>query len=148
MRTLPSLSNAMRSLALAGALLAPVVATAATGMQPGLWELSITMEIAGQTQTVPTSRACIAQSDIDDPTRTLPRPDGGCALTNVQRTPEKASYDLTCSLNAVTTSGKAQITFAADHYNGVVDMMMTGKGAKPLRAQMTLAAVRLGDCSK
>lgn len=148
MRICPFLSSALRSLTLTGALLAPAFAVAATGMQPGLWELAITMEIAGQSQTVPASRACIAQGDIDDPIRTLPRPDGSCALANVQRTAEQATYDLTCTLNAVITRGKARINFAGDRYDGIVDMEMTGKGARPLRAQMTLAAVRVGDCNK
>ncbi len=117
-------------------------------MQPGNWELAITMEVAGTSQMFPTSRACIVQSDIDDPTRTLPRPDGGCTLSNVQRTPEMAVYELTCTQNAVTTHGKARINFAGDRYDGIVEMVMTGDGAKPLHTQMKLTAVRIGDCSK
>ncbi len=140
--------NAIRVLALLGALLAPVAATAAAGMQPGLWELAITVDIAGRAQTIPTGQACITQSDIDDATRTLPRPEGSCTLSNVQRTAERATYDLTCNQNAITTHGKAQVDFAGDRYDGKVDMMMTGKGAKPLHSLMTLAAVRVGDCSK
>ena len=34
------------------------------------------------------------QKDIDDGERTLPRPDGQCKLSNVKRTPDRATYDL------------------------------------------------------
>ncbi len=148
MRIATALSQVLRSIALTGLLLVVALAEAATGMRPGLWELTITMEIAGQQQSVPAGRACIAQSDIDDPTRTLPRPEGGCTLSNVQRSPEQATYDLVCTQNAVTTRGKARITFTGDRYDGTVDMMITGKSAMPLSSQMTLAAVRVDDCSK
>ncbi len=144
------MSRSARSslLAVAGlALVAVAPAGAAATMQPGLWELSMTVTIDGKPQTVPAARECVSQKDIDQGDRILPRPAGACRLSNVRRTAERATYDLNCTENTIVTSGRADIAFAADRYDGKVDLVMADKGVS-LPFTMAINARRLGDCAK
>ena len=81
------------------ALIAWAISPAPAGaapMQPGLWELTMVVTADGQTETVPAGRGCISPKDIADPTKTLPRPNGQCTLANVQRTADRATYEIVC----------------------------------------------------
>jgi hypothetical protein len=123
-------------------------AAAAAPMRPGLWELAMTAVVDGEPQTVPAGRQCVSQKDIDDGQKTLPRPDGACRLSNVQRTADRATYDLECRKDTVVTRGRAEITFAAERYDGKVDMLITGKSEVGFPMTMTLKATRIGECTK
>jgi hypothetical protein len=133
---------------LAAALLLPAAALAAGGMQPGLWELLLTIDANGRGQTIPAARECISQTDIDSGDRTLPRPDGSCSLSNIDRSSERATYDLACTNETLATKGKADIRFGGDRYDGKVDLTVTEKSGKTAPFIMTIAAKRIGDCSK
>jgi hypothetical protein len=134
--------------ALTTALPLPAAALAADGMQPGLWELLLTIDANGRGETIPAARECISQTDIDNGNRTLPRPDGNCSLSNVDRSPERATYDLACTNDTLTTKGKADIRFGGDRYDGKVDLTVTEKSGKSAPFVMTIAAKRIGDCNK
>jgi hypothetical protein len=129
------------------ALASPVVFAAA--MQPGLWELALTVTVDGRVQTLPSGRDCIAQKDIDEGNRTLPRPAGSCELSSVERTADRATYDLSCRQSAMTTQGRAEIIFAGDRYDGKVTMMANDqKGGAGVPIAMTIQAKRIGECVK
>ncbi len=123
----------------------PVLARAAP-MQPGLWELAMTVTTDGKVDTVPAGRGCISPQDIEHPTRTLPRPGGVCTLSNVQRTADRATYDLTCAENQVNSRGRADITFEGNRYDGKVEMMLIGKSGGGMPVAMAISARRVGDC--
>ena len=129
-------------------LLLPADALAAGGMQPGLWELSLTVDINGRAETIPAARECISQTDIESGNRTLPRPDGNCTLSNVERSSERATYELACTKDALATQGKADIRFGGDRYDGKVDLTVTEKSGASAPFVMTIAAKRIGDCTK
>lgn len=137
----------LRALALAIALGLPA-APALAAMQPGLWELTMTVTVDGKPQTVPTARECISQKDIDDGEKTLPRPDGKCTLSNVKRTPERATYDLACVKDALTTRGRAEIVFAAESYEGKVNVTVMDRNNLGVPIAMALSAKRVGSCDK
>jgi hypothetical protein len=138
----------MRFLSIAAVVLgSPAVIAAA--MQPGLWELALTVTVDGRMQTLPSGRECIAQKDIDEGNRTLPRPEGSCELSNVDRTADRAAYDLTCRQSAMTTQGRAEILFAGDRYDGKVLMTVNDqKAGAGLPIAMTINARRIGECAK
>jgi hypothetical protein len=136
-----------RLLILAAALGLPA-APALAAMQPGLWELTMTVTVDGKPQTVPAARECISQKDIDDGERTLPRPDGQCKLSNVKRTPDRATYDLACTKDALTTRGRAEIVFAAESYEGRVNVTVLDKNNLGVPIAMALNARRVGSCEK
>ena len=137
----------LRLLALAAALGLPG-APALAAMQPGLWELTMTVTVDGKPQTVPVARECVSQKDIDDGEKVLPRPDGECKLSNVRRTPDRATYDLACTKDALTTRGRAEIVFAAETYEGKVNVIVLDKNSLGVPIAMTLAARRVSSCEK
>lgn len=108
----------------------------------------MTVHVAGKPQIVPASRECVSQSDVDDATKTLPRPDGDCKLSNVLRSPDRASYRIACMQGELTTQGMAEIVFAGDRYEGKVDLTVAEKSGRGMPLAMIIAAKRIGDCSK
>jgi len=80
--------------------------------------------------------------------RTLPRPDGNCTLSNVARSSDRATYELACTNDSLTTQGKADIRFGGDRYDGKVDLTVTEKSGNSAPLIMTIAAKRISDCSK
>jgi hypothetical protein len=117
-------------------------------MRPGLWELAVTVSIDGKPQTVPAARECVSQADVEHATKTLPRPSGACELTNVRRSDARATYDLVCQQDLVTTQGRADIVFAGDRYQGKVDLVIAGKSGGGVPVAMTIDATRVSDCTK
>ncbi|MCC6193608.1 MAG: DUF3617 family protein [Burkholderiales bacterium] len=117
-------------------------------MLPGQWSLAMTMEANGRKQVFPAVVDCITQADIDDATRTLPRPAGKCTLTNVERTPERATYDLACINGTLQSQGRADIVFEPERYYGNVSMAMTGRGAPAQMVLISVVARRTGACQK
>jgi hypothetical protein len=133
---------------LALTLACTAASASAAPMRPGLWELAITVSIDGKQQTVPAARECVSQADVDHATKSLPRPAGACELTNVRRSDERATYDLVCQQDLVTTQGRADIVFAGDRYQGKVDLVIAGKSGGGMPVAMTIDATRVGDCAK
>ncbi len=125
-----------------------ISAHAADGMQPGLWELQMSINQNGRSRGLPAARACISQADIDNGERILPRPDGACSLSKVERSPERATYEVACEQEKFTTKGRAEIRFSGVRYDGAVELTMTEKGGDSIPVMMTIAARRLADCSK
>jgi hypothetical protein len=145
-------TTAIARLALTAALalppaFAPSPAVAAP-MQPGMWELSMTTDIDGKPTTAPMGRGCITQKDIDDDTKTLPRPDGACKLTNVQRKEDRATYDLACTKDVLLMRGRAEVAFAPESYDGKVSLVVSDKNNVAVQVAMTLNARRVGECTK
>lgn len=134
--------------ALGAALACAAVPATAAAMRAGLWELAMTVNVDGKPQTVPAARECLSQADVEHATKTLPRPAGACELTNVRRSDERATYDLVCQQNLVTTQGRADIAFAGDRYRGKVDLVIAGKSGGGVPVAMTIEATRVGDCAK
>jgi hypothetical protein len=121
-------------------------ASAGAQMTPGLWSLGVTMEANGRKQAMPAVTQCITQADIDDPARTLPRPQGKCTLSNVQRTAGRATYDLACIDGSLQSIGRADVVFEPERYYGNVSMSMSEKGAPAQLVQMQMLARRAGEC--
>lgn len=118
-------------------------------MQPGLWELTLTTTLDGLTQKMPVARACVTQKDIDDPIRTLPRPDGTCTLANVQRRlGGDTTYDLECRSEGRVMQGRAQIAYAGQRYDGTATLDVTEKGVRANPLAVGISARRLGECPK
>ncbi len=141
-----SLSRRLAALAIPVVLAACAAPTG--GMQPGLWELTLTSTLDGRAQDLPPVRECISQKDIDDASKVLPRPNGNCSLANVQRSRERAAYDITCTQDARTMQGRAEIRFAGDRYDGNVTMNAEEKGTPALPLAIAIKARRVADCTK
>jgi len=125
----------------------PAVAFAAA-MVPGMWTLSMTVVGTGARNAPQVVSQCIWQSDIDDPTRALPRPAGACTLSNVKRTDDNATYDLACLNGSVQAQGRADIRFDGDRYGGAVILSITEHGAPAQMTALRVDARKTGECTK
>jgi len=134
----PRMLIALGLLASSSALSAP--------MNPGKWELGMTVVGEGVRKHQPPVDQCITQQDIDDETRTLPRPQGACTLSNVKRTADNASYDLACINGSIQAQGRAEIRYSGDSYDGSVVMSVSNKGAPAQLTALRITARRVGDC--
>ena len=121
---------------------------AAAQMTPGEWTMSMTIEAGGRSQVTRPVTQCITQQEIDDGNRVLPRPDGKCVLSNVQRSKEGVTYDIACMNGPMQSQGRASIVFAPDRYDGTVALAVTEHGAKPKMIGMKITALRVGACGK
>jgi hypothetical protein len=132
---------------MASIFVTPGLALAAS-MSPGLWSMTMSAEADGRAEPLPEVTQCVSQADVDDETRTLPRPQGKCSLTNVVHAADRTTYDLACLNGPMQSRGKADIRFANDRYEGTVVMALTERGRPAHRFVMRIAAKRLGDCNK
>ena len=131
------------------ALVALQGASASAQMGPGMWALQLVIDGEGQpSQALPAVSECISQADIDDPTRTLPRPGGKCTLSNVERSPERATYDLACINGSLQSQGRAEIRYQPDRYDGAVKLAVTEGGAPAQLLTIRMIARRTGACTK
>ena len=136
--------------ALAAALLLalPPTTAAAQSMQPGQWTLAMRLDFGTHSENAAPVSACITQQDVDDPTRALPRPGGRCVLSNVERTPERATYELACLDGSLQSKGKALIVYRGDRYDGDVQMSYSERGGPVREMKLVIAARRTGECAK
>jgi hypothetical protein len=126
----------------------PLLAAAASPMRPGLWELSVSTVVDGQSQPMSTARECISQADIDHDTKTLPRPDGDCKLSDIVTNGARTMYDMVCKVDNITSRGRMDITMGSDRYDGKTNMVISGIGTTDVPMTIVISAKRTGDCSK
>jgi hypothetical protein len=126
--------------------LAPVVALGASPMQPGLWESTVSVTRPGRVPLVTTDRDCVTQKEIDDGTKSLPKPGNDCVLANVATIGEKTTYDFACRDGPATLQGRAEFAIEATRYSGKLDAV-TRRGTSPeVATTMTWVAKRVGEC--
>ena len=123
-------------------------AHAVAPMLPGMWELRVATTIAKRELPPMTNRECLTQADIDDATRTLPRPEGDCTLTGIVTKGNRTSYDMACKLDTLAVRGHMEIITNAESYDGMNDLVFDGLGVKDERGVVIVNAKRVGDCTK
>jgi hypothetical protein len=136
----------MRLLVCLLATLVPAIAQAASPMQPGLWESTVSVSRTGRVPLVTTERDCVTQKEIDDGTKSLPRPGGDCQLANVVTDGSRTTYEFACRDGPATLSGRAEFTIEAARYEGKLDAVARRGTGSENPTTMTWAAKRVGDC--
>ena len=131
---------------LAAIVLASAPALAASPMQPGLWESTVTIVRAGQVPVETKDRDCVTQQEIDDGTKSLPRPGGNCSLANVTTADATTTYDFACTEGGRTLSGSAQFRIEAERYDGKVNIVTRSGNAPEVASTMIWSARRVGEC--
>jgi len=133
---------------LAAAALAPVVALGASPMQPGLWESTVSLTRPGRVPLVTTERDCVTQAEIDNGTKSLPKPGNDCELTNVATAGPKTTYDFACRDGPATLQGRAEFAIEATRYDGKLDAVTRRGTAPEVATTMTWVAKRVGECTQ
>ena len=117
-------------------------------MLPGLWELRVATTFDKKEQPSMTTQACLTQEDIDDPTKTLPQPEGNCTLYDVVTKGNRTTYDMICKLDSLGVRGHMEVVSGSDSYDGMNDLVFNGMGVKNMRGTVIVNAKRIGDCTK
>lgn len=138
----------MRSIATWGlaAALAPGAALAASPMEPGLWETTVAVARPGRVPLVSTDTDCVTQKEIDDGTKSLPKPGDDCQLSNVATVEAKTTYDFACRDGALALQGRAEFAIEATRYEGKLEAVSRRGTGPEVATTMTWTARRVGAC--
>jgi hypothetical protein len=137
----------MMRTALLLAALASGAAWAASPMQPGQWESQVTVARAGRVPLISTDTDCVRQKDIDDGSKSLPKPGDNCELANVATVDGKTTYDFACRDEDVVRTGRAEFVIEATRYEGKLDVTSRkGGGPGTATTMMMWTARRTGEC--
>lgn len=136
----------MNRVALLAAALVVNVALAASPMQPGQWDSTVSVARTGRVPLISNDSDCVTQKDIDDGSKSLPKPGDNCTLSNVATTDGRTTYDFACRDDDVVRTGHADFVIEATRYEGKLDVT-SKKGTGPETAvTMIWTARRTGAC--
>ena len=124
------------------------VATAAPeNMAPGLWEITIKIDMPGMPAGAGTNtvRQCITQKDVTSGSYATPAThDKKCEVKDFKIEGNKSSWNMVCKgENAMTGSGST--TFNGNSYSGTMKMAMTHSG-NVMNMTQVFTGKRIGDC--
>lgn len=127
---------------------ASISAAAAPDMQPGMWEITATMEMAGM-EGMPamppqTVRQCIRPADVQNGSAAIPKGDPQCAVKGFKVQGNTASWQMECKgENAM--SGNGTVTYSGTSYSGKTRFIMNHDG-HTMTMNQTFSGKRIGDC--
>ena len=132
--------------ALLTAALAPSTALAASPMLAGQWDSTVTVARPDRVPLVSTDSDCVTQKDIDDGSKSLPKPGDNCTLANVETAGVRTTYEFACRDGDVVRTGRAEFVIEATRYEGKLELTAR-KGNEPsVATSMTWTARRIGEC--
>jgi hypothetical protein len=132
--------------ALAALLSALEAAAAGSPLRPGLWEVVVQADLGGAASAPPPSRMCLSQREIDDSSKTLPKPSANCTIVTPKTVEDKTSYDIVCP-GPSPMRGRADLRSSPNSYDGTILMTMkTGPNQPDRPVKLTFAGRRIGDC--
>jgi hypothetical protein len=129
------------------AALAPAAALAASPMLPGQWDSTVSIARPGQVPLISTDSDCVTQKEIDDGSKSLPKPGDNCELANVATTDNRTTYDFACRDGGVVRTGRAEFVIEATRYEGKLDLTERKGSAAATTMSMTWTALRKGACN-
>ncbi|HUO44688.1 MAG TPA: DUF3617 family protein [Burkholderiales bacterium] len=136
---------------LATALIACPVAASAAGMQPGLWEITTSMEMSGVGMQLPatTIKHCYKPSDVADAKNIVPGDpqDKQCRVSDVSESGNTVSWKMSCS-GRQKMNGNGTITYGSNSYSGVTQMSVVDGSGMAMNMTQKYNGKRLGDCLK
>jgi hypothetical protein len=119
---------------------------AASPMQPGQWDSTVSVARAGRVPLISADSDCVTQKDIDDGSKSLPKPGDNCELANVATEEGKTTYDFACRDGDIVRTGRAEFVIEATRYEGKLEVA-SRKGSGPeTTTSMTWTARRVGAC--
>jgi len=127
-------------------LLLVTTSAVAADIQPGNWEMTVTLSVAGTPAGAiapVTQTRCLTQEDARDPSKLIGA-GAGCEFTNKRDTGSELSFDVACT-GQVPMRGKGVVQYSAQNVSGTLDLTAEAQGQK-LQTSSKLTARRLGDC--
>lgn len=120
-------------------------ALAGPDVQPGMWETTVTTEMAGMPMSIPpvTTRSCIRESDLVPQTD---HPGQECELVEHDVSGNQVSWRIRCNTQGTTMTGHGEITYSGDTYTGRILMNMD-QGGQSMEMTQSLEGRRVGECA-
>lgn len=117
---------------------------AGPNMKPGLWEVTVKMEVPGMPMAIPpmTTQHCITK---EDPVPRTQKPSEECEITDQSVSGDTVTWRVRCKSGGMTTVGTGNITYQGDSYRGSIQMQMSEGGRPPMNMTQTLSGKRIGD---
>jgi len=132
--------------ALLTAVLAPLTALAASPMLAGQWDSTVTVARPDRVPLVSTDSDCVTQKDIDDGSKSLPKPGDNCTLANVETAGGRTTYEFACRDGDVVRTGRAEFVIEATRYEGKLELTARKGNGPDVATSMTWTARRIGEC--
>ena len=131
---------------------APTAFAADSPMKPGLWEISVQMQMSGAPYQVPprTLRQCITPQQLGAnggvPKPQMP-PNSQCKMASFHHDGNTTDWSMVCS-GQMQAHGEGSMTYdSATAYHGTMNMSMDMAGHQTVMKQ-SMSGKRIGDCSK
>jgi hypothetical protein len=127
------------------ALLCAGVALAQDNVREGLWEISVRMEVGGQsTSAAPmVVHQCITRQSAQELMSQLTG-GGGCQTSGFQQNGNRARWNLSCS-GQVTVDGTGEVTILDEGFDGTLNVQV-GMGGQQVPMIQNFTARRVGEC--
>ena len=122
------------------------VGAAPLAMKPGLWEMTMSMEMQGMPGGMPPAKLqhCYKAEDVKDLRRTVPQQTNSkCKVDDWKESGNTVSYTMSCTSPAATMTGR--MTYAGDRYTGNAKISMN-QGGQMIHMTQKFDAHRIGDC--
>ena len=133
--------------ALGMVLLLPTFAVQAEDLNPGLWNISLTMTAEGSAPIGPFSQQkCFTEADTQDPQKLFAEAGGvDCNYGDTRIQGNRFSFSLRCG-GEVPLSGHGSVTFSADSFDGEMDVTANIAGIGEVQTRNQISGKRAGDC--
>lgn len=113
-------------------------------MKPGLWEVTMTMDMPGVVMPPVKQKVCMTAADVASGESTIPKDEqSGCTVGGYALSGNTATWSMTCP----DMSGKGHMTYGSDSYSGSTELKMDVDG-ESMEMKQTYSGKRLGDCPK
>ncbi|HEY7956455.1 MAG: DUF3617 domain-containing protein [Polyangia bacterium] len=137
---------------LAALLLIPVIGYASQKlMMPGMWQVTVTVEMTGMPFKMPpqTASKCLKPEDVKDPKELIAQnqKNKDCQISNLKEVGNKVSWSMVCKGQHGAGSGTGEMIFSHDTYHGTIQMKLTDPNGQPHDMTEHVSGKRTGDCS-
>lgn len=140
MKTCPMIAFVLAGLGLTAGV------QAASDMRPGLWEITMQMEMPGMPMAMPAikQQMCFTAQDVASGAKAIPQDDvNHCKTEGLSMNGNTATWSMKCD----NMTGQGTMTYSGDSYSGSSDITMEMDG-ETQRMKQTFSGMRLGDCQK
>lgn len=119
-------------------------AAAAGDVQPGNWEMTVTLSVEGSSGAMApvTQTRCLTEAEARDPSRLVGST--ACEFTNKRDDGSEMSFDVACG-GQLPMRGKGVVRYSAQNVAATLELSADAGGQK-LATRSQLSARRLGDC--
>ena len=135
----------MKSVLIVLSALFTTIAFAAPAMQPGLWQITSSMEMPGMPNMPPmTMQHCVKPADIQQGGLVPQNPDPQCKMLDYRLKGNTATWRVECK-GDMAMQGTGSMTLGATSYSGTTALTMTQDG-QAMSMTQRFSGKRLGDC--